>query len=310
MRRVLGAAALAMLGAFAARAGDVPPPAAPLCHLGQAASFDAATTPEGMITVRGKVDGHEGAFLVDTGGMGGILGFAPAFAMHLSLEHARMGGQFPGGTTLEYGAIVRNFNAGPISYSNMFFLVAPDRMLQPDTIGSIQPHLWKGFDVEVDFVKGKLNLFLEKQCPGHVVYWTHEAVAAVPMSVDASGHIAVEAMLDGKPIEAVLDSGAEHSTMSMAAARAVFGIDDKSPALKSLGEVALNYVVPTKTYRYPFKALTFEGIAVQNPDIVIADTGADSEEPTLVVGIGALRQLHLFIAYDEKMLYLTAAEAY
>jgi hypothetical protein len=31
--------------------------------------------------------------------------------------------------------------------------------------------------------------------------------------------------------------------------------------------------------------------------------------PPLTIGIGALRQLHLFIAYDEKVLYLTAAEA-
>ena len=98
--------------------------------------------------------------------------------------------------------------------------------------------------------------------------------------------------------------------MSLAMAKAIFGIDEKNPTLKYLGPTSINYVVPAKTYRHPFQTINFEGISIRNPDILIVDTGPDPHEPPFILGIGALRQLHLFIAYDEKMLYLTAAEAY
>jgi predicted aspartyl protease len=290
--------------ASAAQAADAPP----VCPLGQIASLDTLTTPEGMIAVRGRVNGREGPFLVDTGGIGGLLGFSPAFALKLDPRRAAVGGLLIGGATLEYGAAVKRFDAGPVARDDLFFLIAPDRMLEPDTIGAIQPHLWRDLDVEIDFVKGKLNLFAQNQCPGHVVYWTHDAAAAVPMSVDPAGHITVKALLDGKPIDAIVDTGAQSSAMSLATAEALFGIDAKDPALKPLGTFSINNLVTARAYRYPFKSLTFEGIAVDNPDIVISDTG-ESGQPPLVVGIGALRQLHLFIAYDENILYLTAAEA-
>lgn len=290
--------------ANAARAAEAPP----ACPLGQVASLDTLTTPEGMIAVDGKVNGREGPFLVDTGGLGGILGFSPAFALKLEPQRAAVGGLLIGGPTLEYGAMVKRFDAGPVARNDLFFLIAPDRMLEPDTIGAIQPHLWRDLDVEIDFVKGKLNLFAQNQCPGRVVYWTHEAFAAVPVSVDPAGHIAVKALLDGKPVDAIVDTGAQNSAMSLVTAKALFGIDAKDPALKPLGTFSINNLVTARAYRYPFKSLTFEGIAVNNPDIVISDTG-DSGQPPLVVGIGALRQLHLFIAYDESLLYLTAAEA-
>ena len=304
--------AWAMLAALAAASGaraDGTAPPVP-CQLGRAASLDTVTTAEGMIAVRGSVNGHDENFLIDTGGVGGTLGFASAFQSRLTPQRAAMSDRFVGGTTLDYGANVARFAVGPLSYPNMWFSIAPDRMLPADLVGSIQPHIWNDLDVEIDFLNGKLNMFLEKQCPGHVVYWTHDAFAAVPMKVYPGGHISVMATLDGKPIEAFIDSGAQRSTMSLTMARTLLGIDEKNPALKQLGTTSINYLVPAKTYRYPFQTVNLEGISIRNPDVLIVDTGPDAHEPPFILGIGALRQLHLFIAYDEKVLYLTAAEAH
>ena len=297
----------ALAAASGARAdGAAPPP----CQLGRAASLDTTTTAEGMIAVRGSVNGHDENFLIDTGGVGGTLGFSSAFQSRLTPQRAAMSDRFVGGTTLDYGANVARFAVGPLNYPNMWFSIAPDRMLPADLVGSIQPHIWNDLDVEIDFLNGKLNMFLEKQCPGHVVYWTHDAFAAVPMKVYPGGHISVTAELDGKPIETFIDSGAQRSTMSLTMAKTLLGIDEKNPALKPLGTTSINYLVPAKTYRYPFQTVNLEGISIRNPDILIVDTGPDPHEPPFILGIGALRQLHLFIAYDEKVLYLTSAEAH
>jgi predicted aspartyl protease len=296
--------------AGAARAADAAnPPAVPICQLGQAASFDLRTMQEGMVAMPASINGREGYFLVDTGGIGATVGFSSAFKSKLQFERSLYGATLPGGAKLDFGANVRSFKAGPITYANMWFFIAPDRVLPSDLIGSLQPHIWQDLDVEIDFAKGKLNLFLQKQCPGHAVYWTHDAVAAVPMTLDEFGHMSVQAVVDGRPVETYVDSGAEHSYMTFAAAKSIFGIDKKNPALKPLGTLSLNGMAEAKTWRYPFQTIEFEGISIRNPDIIIADTGKDADAPPLTIGIGALRQLHLFIAYDEKMLYLTAAEA-
>jgi hypothetical protein len=63
-------------------------------------------------------------------------------------------------------------------------------------------------------------------------------------------------------------------------------------------------------YKYPFQTLTFQDVAVKYPEIEIGKEGKRMpDEPQLIVGMGILRQLHLYIAYAEKKLYVTPAEA-
>jgi predicted aspartyl protease len=280
-----------------------------ICQMGRAAAFDAKTGGEGMIFLDGTVDGHRGNFLIDTGGMGLVLGMSTGFRLESKPQRAFIGGEFVGGTKLDYGIGAKRLQIGNITSTSPWFLLAPDHMLPSDATGNIQPHaLWPSYDVEIDFAQGKLNLFLTNQCPGHVVYWTHKPYAAVPMVVDGNGHITVQAMLDGKPVDAMIDTGSQSSMISLRAASHILDIDKNTEGVSSLGSVVINNEVKAQRYRFPFKSLTFDGIAIGNPKIEIADTGSDSRKDPLLLGIGVLRQLHLFIAYDENKLYLTGAE--
>jgi predicted aspartyl protease len=280
-----------------------------VCQLGRVAALDLKTGGEGMIYVDGTVDGHRGNFLIDTGGMGLVLSMSTGFRLEASPQRAFMGGELVGGTKLDYGIAAKRLQIGNVTSTGPWFLLAPDHMFPSDAMGNIQPHaLWPFYDVEIDFDQGKLNLFLTNQCPGHVVYWTHKAFAAVPMTVDSNGHITVQAMLDGKPVNTMLDTGAQNSMISLRAASHILDIDEKTSGVASLGAVVINNEVKAQRYRFPFKSLTIEGITINNPKIEIADTGSDSRKDPLLLGIGVLRQLHLFIAYDEGKLYLTGAE--
>ncbi|MBV9989979.1 MAG: aspartyl protease family protein [Alphaproteobacteria bacterium] len=295
--------------AGSAHAGDAPPPPA-TCSLPELASIDFTTMPEGMIALPGAIDGHKGGFLVDTGGLAGVVGWGTAKQLAGPIQRSNVSGVFPGGTQLDFGVFADRFDLGPLSFHRIWFLVAPDRMMDANLIGEIQPHAISDTNFEIDFLKGKFNLFGPSPCPGHDVYWTHDAYAQVPMTLDRAGHISVEAMLDGKPVTATIDTGAQNSFLSLKAAQHVFGIDAKNPGLKATGTASLNGMAGASTYRWPFASLTFEGIEVRSPDIVIYDTGNDTRDAEMVLGIGVLRQLHLYIAYDEKTLYLSAAEAH
>jgi hypothetical protein len=131
------------------------------------------------------------------------------------------------------------------------------------------------------------------------------------MKLDDNRHITIPVMLDGKPLTAVADTGAARSFMSFQVAKEIFGLDEKNPALKSLGVFGINNVAAEQLFHYPFQSLTFEGIEIRNPDIAITKgSDADKDDPQLVIGIGVLRQLHMYIAYKEQVLYLTPAEAH
>ena len=66
-------------------------------------------------------------------------------------------------------------------------------------------------------------------------------------------------------------------------------------------------------YDFPFGMLNFEGIAIRNPKIhLIPGQNFDPhgrDDTSVILGMSVLRQLHLYVAYDEQKLYLTAAEA-
>jgi predicted aspartyl protease len=281
------------------------------CTLPLLASLDVATAPTGMIVLPAAIDGHKGGFLVDTGGLAGVIGWGTAKQLSHSPYVSDFSGVLTGGMRIGAGVTVEHFDLGPLSFEKVGFLIAPDRMLDGNQIGVLQPHAITNINYEIDFVRGKLNLFRQNACPDRNVYWTRSAFAKVPMAVNFRGHMRVQAILDGKPLSVLVDTGAQNSIMSLKTAKKVFGIDEKNPAIKPLGHINVNNLAGAEAYRYPFGSLTFEGFAIAHPNIVILDAGdSDSDEAEMVVGIGVLRQFHLFIAYDENALYLTPAEAY
>jgi hypothetical protein len=101
-----------------------------------------------------------------------------------------------------------------------------------------------------------------------------------------------------------LDTGAQTSIVSMRAVEDL-GLSGKSPKLKALGDSETRY----KVYKYPFKTLELNGISVKNPNIkVVSNDFLPSRWVDMIIGVSIVRQLHLYIDYDERKL-ITAASA-
>jgi hypothetical protein len=97
--------------------------------------------------------------------------------------------------------------------------------------------------------------------------------------------------------------------MTLEHAEDLFGFEGDDPALKPLvAGIASN----GHEYRYAFKTLSFGGVSVSNPDLVLVprDEGRIGGPPTIILGMGILRQLHMYIAYAERKLYVTSASAH
>jgi predicted aspartyl protease len=311
--KILFSIVLATFMASAARAADNTPVAsqAPTnCNVGRIASLDMTMLPDGEIAVPVTINDQEMKLIVDTGDIYSGIGEESADALHLKRGNTGQAFTFLGNLPAYQYVEAHSFKLGPMSGDDLRLLVVPSQMMRPNVDGLLGPNVLKGFDVEFDFAHGKFNIFSQNHCPHAVVYWTKTNYAQVPMHVDDSWHISVPVTLNGKSLTAVIDSGADRSTMSLATLKELFGVDEKNPALKQSGTGSINGTARTTMYRYPFDTLSLEGVKVQSPDIdIIPAETYGTQNPQLIIGINVLRQLRLYIAYKEQMLYATPAEA-
>jgi hypothetical protein len=292
--------AITVLLAAATAAAAAPAHAAD-CNLKILASVETVRGAGDGILVPVTIGGTKKNLLLDTGGY--ISEITPQVADAQGLERKNMGlFQYNAwGHPATQRAKVQSFVLGNLSADKADFMIGT----APSGIdGVLAPNLLRGYDDELDFARNKLTLISPDHCRGQVVYWPHSAFAAVPMRVTETGRVVFPVSLDGTRLQAMLDTSAARTTISAAAARMNFGIQ-------------------TLTGAHRFRSLSVGGVTVNNPEIAISSNilrvplrapaglpGADigRHAPELLIGMSTLRHLHLYIAYNEQMLYFTAGE--
>jgi len=183
--------------------------------------------------------------------------------------------------------------------------------------GLFAPDLFLKLDLEADFGANKATFFSQDHCPGQVVYWPAAAIAELPFTLEGANAITFEVMLDGKPVKALLDTGAVSTTLDLVTARRTFDVDTDEAGVEKIEGV-------TDGYQKRFKSLAFGDIALSNPliamtpmreakavDVRGSRTKRETvlETPPLVIGMSTLRRFHIYFAFGEKKLYITPASA-
>ena len=286
----------------------------PACSLLRYASVDMRTEPEGRVTVPLAVNGRTMPFMIDTGGWFGGISSAVATAMHLpprpfmTLTGGYVGHldyvSFYGGQKMTQEVEADSYALGPLVAKNVEIPVMPTTMLADNVDGIIGGNVLANYDIDLDFYNERLNVFSAKHCPTGVVYWTHDTFARIPFHLDKeTWQITIPVTLDGQSFRALLDTGSATSTTTLDHARRLFGWADNDYRVKQLRN---------GSYRFPFSEMSFGNVIVNNPEIeliprkyVVGGAGAE-----VLLGMDVLRQLHLYIAYNEQALYATAAEAH
>jgi hypothetical protein len=117
-----------------------------------------------------------------------------------------------------------------------------------------------------------------------------------------------------------MDTGASTSTLYLKVARQAFNIDVNAPDVEKTGELKGGYTA--NIYQRRFKSLSVEGVMVTEPMITLLPdlmskpsearpTGRlirdDPGLPNVILGMTTLGKLHVYIAYKERKVYITAA---
>jgi hypothetical protein len=185
----------------------------------------------------------------------------------------------------------------------------------------LAPSVLQKFDADFDFTARKLNFVSADHCEGKVVYWTAPAIAIVPMYVAQFGHVIFPMTLDGKRVTGLLDTDATNTAMNLDVARRIFDVDVNGPDVQKVGEINGRYTA--NVYGRRFETLEVDGVVVADPLITLLPnmigsapaprTGSlvrDNDDvqglPDLILGMSVLSKPHVYIAYKERNLYLSA----
>jgi len=315
MKRILCVSVLfALAGSPALSAED--------CHLQQLVSLPISTLSNGDIVVPVMVAGSERKFEIGLSApYSAILG---SLADEKKFSPANTSRNFKAtlaGEKVTSRVNVGDFSLGPVHGGNFPMLrIEHNSSGDPVFGGVLGLDLFAGFDVELDLRHHKLNLFSQKHCTGNVVYWA-SSYAAVPLEMDPLHHFSLRMKLDGVSLLVDLDAEEGSAMMGTNSVRRYFGLE--APNLKPDPPPATG----PQTYTYPFKSLTIGDIAIANPKIEIIFDGKDTQcDPDTrpsnkalircsgIVDVrlrsSELDQLRLYIAFAEKTLYVTPAEAH
>jgi hypothetical protein len=302
------------------------------CSLMQMASLDMTVLPNGTFAVPVSINGGQHLFRVDTSAIFTTLVDKAAQKLALKqypverLEMYDVGGRMH----ITY-VDADSFKLGNNEAKHFHLMVSPVQQdMPPEVDGRLGPDMLSLFDVELDFAAKKMNLFSQDHCPGKVVYWTRGGYAELPFHqtggpINVVQHIQFTMTLDGHDILTDLSTESDTTWLRHKAAWQFFDIDENSPGVErspTLSEVG-------QIYRKRFELLQLGGVTVQNPMVDIVPDQAENsfkmthseksrDDPvygtlvrpeSLSLGMNVIGKLHLYIAYKEHKIYVTAADA-
>ena len=220
------------------------------------------------------------------------------------------------GTRFGAAALVRDLQFGAMKNADVALQVTD--FPPKGTAGLLNGALFDRYDIDLNFHASRFDMFSSNHCPGQVLYWRAPGVAALSM-LYRDNRITVHVSVDGRDLTAAIDTGSSRSEMKMDAATRFFGIGPDSPGVILKQPAAAR---DRDRYSYEFKALSFGPVAVRNPHLLLtrdilvrganpnAPTGSlirgrIAGEPDMVIGTDLLKLLHVYIAFGERMLYVT-----
>ncbi|HTT81941.1 MAG TPA: aspartyl protease family protein [Rhizomicrobium sp.] len=296
------------------------------CKLALLATLDFTEGPSGQIMLPVTMQGTPKLMLLDTGGQ--FSAVDPLVTDDLKLVTYRLRQGFvanAAGNSIQQSAVIHGLDIGRLHVNEIHVAVWPSPISRDGTIaGFLGADLLRNYDVDIDFGSHQVKFFSQDHCPGKVVYWSAPSVAVVPMHMEYSGHIIVPVTLDGHEIDALFDTGASTTHLSLEAAKNDFKLVPGSSDMPKVGE--FNGAASTPVYLHTFKSLALQDITINNPKIAISEDLektnfqqnthlgsrlSDADERVGVtdmeIGTREMRHFHIYIAYKEQKFYISPA---
>jgi len=272
-------------------------------------------------TVPVDVNDQTKKFLLDTGGA--LSQISRKAADDLKLDILDSGGfelYDVNGNMTRKTATVEKFRVGRMLFTKVRLPVSTFGGNAFD--GILSSNMLVNYDIDLDFPGNTMNYVSPDHCKGAVLYWKADQVGVVPITLVDNTRITVKVTLEGQSFDAFIDTGATHSVMSDRVAKYFFHVPLAAPGDRPIEKINGD---PTLTgYLHTFSKLSFGGVEIDKPQIMILEdrvnrggdrsqqTGnralannADITLPKLVIGMNMLSDLHVYMSFAERRVYVT-----
>jgi hypothetical protein len=299
----------------------------PQCSLKRVTEL-AADTSHGELLVKTQVEGRDAWMRVQTASPFTTVSAHLADTLKLTRFVTNSGMVDVANRQLNHAVKLHDLQLGAvhINATDGRILVSDEQGVDTYADGTLGADILMNYDVELDLKHGKIYLYQQDHCTGQVVYWTQDFMS-LPFDLDNSRHIVFDAVLDGHSLRTLLDTGSANSSLSTQKARQVFDLDPAAAGVKADGQFSTTTGASLPFFRHRFAKLSVAGIDFQNtellliPDMlslqdrnrlvsgtIVAPSEINQETP-LILGLHHLMKLRVFIAYRERDLYISAADA-
>jgi hypothetical protein len=209
-------------------------------------------------------------------------------------------------------AEAEHFTLGSMQTDRLQFVVTD--LPEPGSGGILSARFFEKYDIDLNFAAQRFNMFAPDHCKGQVLYWRAPGVDKLPFRFQ-DGRIIVRVTVDGREMDAAINTGWPRSEMQFDDVDSSYYLMPNAPGVMREANGA---------HAYNFGVLSFGSVAIRHPHLVLTHSvtirGADpgpqtgtllrnfghtAIQPSLVIGADLLRLLHIYIAFDERMLYVS-----
>ena len=216
------------------------------------------------------------------------------------------------GTMFHSWANAAPFTLGSMQTDHLQFVVTD--LPKPGSGGILSADFFQKYDIDLNFSAHRFNMFSPDHCKGEVLYWRAPGAAKLPFRYK-NGQIIVRVSVDGREMDAAIDTGSPRSEMKFDDVDSLFYRSSNSAGVMrdDDGENSYNFAV-----------LSFGNVLLYNPHVVLTHSaqfrgtasgpqtgtllrnfGPTSTQPELTIGTDLLKLLHIYIAFKERMVYVT-----
>jgi predicted aspartyl protease len=274
--------------------------------------------------VPATIDGNYLSLTLDTGASHTVIGTTAAKAMNLPpadrpILDVSIG---LGGIVATHPVKTGHFEVAGIDMADQLVGLAPlppDLAAMPPVLGLLGNDYLGAFDIEIDPAHDRLGLYGSKHCDQGYLPWS-PPYEMLPMSRDPEDDILLDVVLDGTPLQALLDTGSSVTVLTRKGASAMNlsrAALDKDRAV-SVGTADGNGI---EMRRHRFGRLAVGpviwsdaeiGVQTSRPGLTskLPTSGAadldptDELQPAMILGVDFLRRYKIWISYAHNQVFL------
>ena len=267
--------------------------------------------------VEGTINGKKAGILLDTGAALSIIHSSEVRRLELtpiSLRGQRIFGI--GGESRVAGVYIDELKIGDAARKDWLAIVTGDRPLGGGIALILGYDFFHQTEIEFDLPHNVVRLFLAKGCErASLAYWTKDAGE---VALESSAVIELPVAIDGKPLQAQLDSGASVSTLARISATDLGATEQSAGVVPGGCTVGIGGAA-IDSWIAPFKSFAIGSELVRNPKLRFADlwkhmkteeTGSSiprriGRQPDMLLGADFLRAHRVFISHSQRKMYFS-----